>query len=126
MPPEVSARAHDDALIELERARWGSVDVFRAYVVRVDGSKHGRIRRGERKRFAVEPGRHRLRLTIDWAGSPELELTLAPGETARFECRPRANLLTAVYWATIGRRRYIDLRPTGTAEKLPKRLSPAD
>jgi hypothetical protein len=120
MPPEVSARMHDDALIELERARGGSVDVFRAYVVRVDGSKCGRIRRGERKRFAVEPGRHRLRLTIDWAASPELELTLAPGDTARFECRPRASILTAVYWATIGRRRYIELRPAGTAENTPK------
>jgi len=101
----------EGAGIELQRAPDESVDAFRPYVIRIDGSKRGRIRRGERKRVQLEPGPHRLRLTVDWASSPELKLDLAPGETATFECRPVASLLTVPYWATIGRKRYIELSP---------------
>lgn len=102
----------DRATVEVERAAASPTDRFRSYVVYIDAAEHGRLRHGERKRFELTPGHHRLQLKIDWARSPTIDLDLAPGETTRSQCKSRAtNALTGLYWASIGRDRYIELWP---------------
>jgi hypothetical protein len=101
----------DGAVIEVERLSSSWTDRFRSYVVRIDGAERGRLRSGEVARFGVESGHHRLQLKVDWATSLEIEADLAPSEVARFQCKPRDNALTSVYWSTIGYRKYIELWP---------------
>jgi hypothetical protein len=101
--------AAETASIEIERTADAFVDGLRAYKVVVDGEDFGRIRAGDFCVFEVSPGPHELFLTIDWARSESMNFQLAPGETARFHCRPRANVLTDLYWASFGRRRYVKL-----------------
>jgi hypothetical protein len=98
------------ASIEVERPSGWQRDWARGYRVWIDGVKRGAVRRGKRQTFELAPGRHTVRVTVDFLGSPEIETELAEGETARFECAPRGGLLALPYWMTVGRRRSIDLR----------------
>lgn len=59
-----------------------------AYTVRIDDTKVGRLKAGEVASYPVARGRHRVRMTIDWASSPTREPELVGGEVFRFVCRP--------------------------------------
>ena len=61
--------------------------------------------------FEVAPGPHEVFLKIDWCRSEGVDAHLAAGQAARFRCASRANLITGLYWITLGRRRYIELAP---------------
>jgi hypothetical protein len=72
--------------IDRDCNRW--VDRFRVYKVLIDGEPAGEIRRGESRCFKVAPGRHQLRLTIDWTASETIDLDLEPGVETRVQCAP--------------------------------------
>jgi len=57
----------------------GYADRARSYQVMLDGNALGRIGNGETKRFTLIPGRHSLRLTIDWCGSNYVEFEIHQG-----------------------------------------------
>lgn len=97
------------ASLEVRRAPGGVTDHLRGYEVVVDGVTIGRLHPGESDVFELAPGPHELFMKIDWARSEKVDLELAAGKTATFRCEPRANVLTALYWASIGCRRYIRL-----------------
>ena len=99
----------DSAFLEVEREIGGVTDHLRVYEVVVDGMVVGRLHPGETLTVEVGPGLHELFIKIDWARSDKVNIEVAPRETARFRCAPRANLLTDLYWATIGRHQYIRL-----------------
>jgi len=61
-------------------------DRLRKYKVIVDGAEIGHISAGQSKAFAVPPGRHELKLRLDWKGSPVLSVEVAPGVSAHFAC----------------------------------------
>lgn len=63
-------------------------DRLRRYKVLIDGEERGRIRNGKTVSFDVAPGRHTLRVTIDWAGSPEATVSLEEGDTVSFIVAP--------------------------------------
>lgn len=73
---------------QINVSRRGSVftDVLRHYRIIIDQQTVGRIGPGQDLTFPVAPGGHSLRLKVDWAGSPTIEVDLMPGETASFEC----------------------------------------
>lgn len=84
------------------------------------------------KVFTVSPGPHELQLKQDWASSEKLRVDLGDSDQAQFVCAPRIKQnnetmtvgFRAIYWATLGCRRYIDLRPgdeIAAAESEPKR-----
>ena len=95
------------------------VDQRRSYRIYIDGRKCGTIKPGESKRVEVSPGHHELQLRLDWGSSEKAAINLGDDEEAKFLCRPRItengiNLKVGVqglYWTTLGRKRYIDLRP---------------
>jgi hypothetical protein len=97
------------ATIHLERQPGGWVDRARAYTLLVDGREMGQVKAGEALDAEVPAGAHEVQLKIDWARSLPQTLDLGSGETANFSCAPNANPLTALWWVSVGRKRYIRL-----------------
>ena len=106
------------AEVTLIRPTGYRVDSGREYQVVIDHKKVGSIKIGETKVFTLSPGQHEVRLKQDWASSEKLQFDLGENEQAQFICAPRVkendvgmvNGLRVIYWATLGCRRYIDLR----------------
>jgi hypothetical protein len=96
--------------IRVERNRFW-MDRARSYRILIDGEERDRVKNGETVAVDVAPGPHVVRAKIDWAYSPELSVDVPPGGEAHLHCRPRGNLLTVMYYATIGRKRYLRLEP---------------
>ena len=93
------------AQISLRRLRRPLGDMLRAYTVVIDGNTVGDIRRGETRTFDVAPGRHEIRLEIDWAKSRNLELNLSSGDVASLACRRPPN----AGWTALASKNYIKL-----------------
>jgi hypothetical protein len=85
-------------------------DRGRAYKVLIDGVQAGAVRHGETFVASVDPGTHSVRLKIDWTGSQEVQVTVAPGDTASLVCAAGGSSWTALLDA-LSRRPYISLRP---------------
>lgn len=66
-------------------------DSLRAYSVLVDDARIGTLRQGETFRCDVGPGRHEIRLTLDWCGSPTVVVDLGDGGVD-LVCAPHPNL----------------------------------
>lgn len=89
-------------------------DKLRAYKIVIDGEGVGTIREGEEKRFAVSPGNHILRLTIDWKGSREFEVSAAEDMPVLFEASPIKQPMPsvgAIIRMLFSREPYIRLEP---------------
>lgn len=100
------------AAIEVQREGGWLSDGLRTYKVILDGDEVGQLDSGESCRLQVSPGSHEVFLKVDWCRSEPLVVEVAKGETATLRCAPRANLLTDLYWITLGRKRYIELTRT--------------
>jgi len=84
--------------IERRKAVWR--DLVRAYVVTIDGQPVGKLSSGEQKSFALTPGPHEVRMTIDWCGSPRV--TVDGAADTRLVCDANGIALT-VLWDIIFR-----------------------
>jgi hypothetical protein len=82
-------------------------DRLRGYRVVLDGAVVGSVKRGESITVMTDAGYHELHLKIDWARSESVQLDLKPDGEADVRCWPNARALTALYWITVGRSRYI-------------------
>jgi hypothetical protein len=68
------------------------------------------------KEFTIAPGTHRLIVKIDWCASNEVEFPIAADQVLSFSCGSNLRglrVLLAVYYATLGRKRYLWLRQNG-------------
>jgi hypothetical protein len=81
--------AGSNGQLEVSRPKRGSMDLFRAYHVLVDGADVGEVRRGQSRLLYIAPGKHEVHLEIDWARSPSVDIDVAPGETVRLVCWPK-------------------------------------
>lgn len=95
----------EPASIQIDRDADLWADRFRAYHVLIDGQDVGEIRLGESTAFEVSEGRHEVFLKIDWVRTKSIVLNLDQGEKAKLSCGARTPIL-ALYWATLGRKRY--------------------
>jgi hypothetical protein len=90
------------------------VDRLRAYKVVVDRVAVATVRDGQSVAVPITPGRHSLRMRIDWTGSGEVEFDARPGEKVAFECGSNASerrpFFAFVY--VLSRQRYFWLRRT--------------
>jgi hypothetical protein len=98
-------------LIHIARRANAYQDRARAYKVMLDGEEVGRVKRGESVSFDAAPGAHQLQMKIDWATSEPVDIQVAPGQDLHFECWPNSTPLTALYWTTFGKNKYIGLAP---------------
>jgi hypothetical protein len=101
-----------EIVIRRLKALWQ--DRARAYQIIVDGMHAGTIGNDAEARIAVTPGRHTVRLEIDWCGSPEVEVDVGAGTECRLECGPNANPFMAFVYITFRKDRYLWLRDGGT------------
>jgi hypothetical protein len=98
-----------DARIILRRDEDGVAERFRSYRIFLDGERVGSIKRGETIVLEVSAGHHSLQAAIDWGRSPPVDLDLDPGQELEVRCWTNASPLTALYWITLGRQRYLGL-----------------
>jgi hypothetical protein len=87
------------------------MDRIRKYQILVDGTELGTIKNGETVSLPIQPGRHEVKLKIDWAYSPPLEIDAPPGGTVKLRARPKANPLTALYYTLVAKEQYLLLEP---------------
>ncbi|MEW1957231.1 hypothetical protein [Kineococcus sp. NPDC059986] len=100
----------DSVTIVVHRPR-GARDLLRAYTLVLDGEEVGRIRQGGRLEVSTTPGRHTIRATIDWSGSPEVAFTTAAGSVVDVEVRARSVLTGFV--DILSRAGWVDIEVTG-------------
>lgn len=89
-----------------------SPDRLRAYRLMVDGVAVAKVKRGETATVTLSPGRHRIRMKIDWCGSRTLELDVSDSDRLAVRCRPGLTGLKALavpLYLTFLRNRYIEL-----------------
>lgn len=94
----------------------GYADFRRDYRVVCDGVEVARISDGMSKELTIAPGTHRLIVKIDWCASNEVGFTIGADQVLGFSCGSNLRglrVLLAVYYATLGRKRYLWLRQNG-------------
>jgi len=97
--------------LHLRRVKAFWQDRGRDYVVLVDGRETGRIGNDGELSLRLPAGEHRVRLAIDWCGSPECGITVPADGTVKLECGPSATPFLALLYISVWRNRYIWLRP---------------
>ena len=80
--------ATEATVLRLTRQTSPHSDRARKYRVLLDGREVGRRGWGETLELPVGPGAHRLRVKIDWTGSPELQFRIESGQALSSVCRP--------------------------------------
>jgi len=93
-------------IVHREPATW--IDRARSYKIEVDGQAVGKIGNGETVDLKLSPGRHRVRMKVDWCGSREV---MVDGSAdARLHCAPGTNPFLAIFYVLFWRNDYITLR----------------
>jgi TM2 domain-containing membrane protein YozV/RNA polymerase subunit RPABC4/transcription elongation factor Spt4 len=106
------------ASIILERtSSWH--DRLRAYKLLINDIEIGGIRDNERLEIRVDPGKHKIQLTIDWCKSLPITIILLEGETKNIICEPASRLYNALLYLTLYRNKYITVRPLEKTTKHP-------
>jgi hypothetical protein len=105
----------EQGTIRIRRAA-GYRDKLRNYKVNVDGKRVGILRPNGVFETTVEPGRHVVRATIAWTGSPEVPVT--PGGLASLTASPRSPF--GAIPDVFSRTRWIDLSNDGGAPGGPR------
>lgn len=100
------------ARIEIKR-EGGFKDAVRAYKIELDGKEVGKINKGEQIGLDIEAGKHRLRLKIDWCGSPEVDFEILQGQVLKFGCGNNVPPFLDLIYITFRRNKYLWLRPVG-------------
>ena len=103
------------ALISISRDS-GYADFRRDYRVLCDDLEVERISDGMSKEITITPGTHRLMVKIDWCTSNEVGFTIDADQVLSFSCGSNLRglrVLFAMYYATLGRKRYLWLRQNG-------------
>lgn len=98
-----------DARIRLHREPNDWTERFRSYRILLDETRVGSIKRGQTVSLDTDAGHHTLRVAIDWGRSPTVEVNIRPGDEFDMRCWSNAKPLTALYWITLGRKRYLGL-----------------
>jgi CHAT domain len=58
----------------------------RGLSVVINGHVAGKLYLGQREIYNLPPGTHRVKVKLDWYSSPEVTVTVAPGDCALFTC----------------------------------------
>ena len=85
-------------------------DALRAYQIELDEKIIGEVRKGETISLDIEPGKHHLRLKIDWCSSPGVDFEIHTGQTVKFSCGNNLKPLTGFVYITFLRNQYLWLK----------------
>jgi len=81
--------------------------MIRAYVVELDGVDMGSLRPGESLVFDLAPGKHSVRMLIDWCSSPTI--LIDGDQSTELVCKPGSSAFTALFDVFARSDRYIKL-----------------
>jgi hypothetical protein len=93
--------------------RMSYVDYLRQYHVHVDGNLVGVLVGEQELDVPLAVGDHDVVVRIDWCRSNVLRVRVLEGRATHLEVRAKARgiyLWAAIFYATFGRSRYLDLR----------------
>lgn len=99
-----------DGTLRVSRPGGRYRDARRAYRVVVDGQDRGELLPGASLDVPLAAGPHVVRASIDWAGSPEVEVDVLPRRAVVLRAEPAGSPVTALF-QMIGRHRYLRLVP---------------
>jgi ribosomal protein L21E len=85
------------ARIVLQRATSKRHDILRSYKILLDDKYATKIKRGERVQIETSPGVHRIKATIDWAGSSTLNVEIQDGGTLYVTVAPTGNVFKSLF-----------------------------
>jgi hypothetical protein len=88
------------ATLEVHRSQEDDRDRGRAYWIKIDGKRVGKLRRGETAKYPVAPGPHTVQARIDWTGSPVLPVDVSADAPTRVVVSPAG--LPYEFWLAIG------------------------
>ena len=97
------------ATIEVKRGK-GYKDALRAYQIELNDETIGTIKAGESLSFNVPPGKHRLRIKIDWCSSGFLNFEIAEQQTVNFECGNNVPTFAELIYVAFFRNKYLWLK----------------
>ena|ERR1044072_2207815 len=97
------------ARIAINRAQ-GYKDRLRDYKIELDDKVIGEIGPGKSVGFDIEPGKHWLRLKIDWCSSSYLDFDIVDGQTITFECGNNVPPLLELFYIIFLRNQYLRVR----------------
>lgn len=97
------------ANIEVKR-RKEFKDAIRAYQVELNDQAIGTIRTGESVSFNIPPGKHHLRMKIDWCSSNYLNFEITDQQTLHFECGNNAPIFAELIYVIFLRNQYLWLK----------------
>ena len=99
------------ARIEIKRGK-GYKDAIRAHQIELDGEIIGSIKAGEAVGFDIQPGKHHLRMKIDWCSSGYLDFEIKDEQTLSFESGNNVPPLGELIYITFLRNKYLWLKRT--------------
>ena len=70
-------------------------DTVRAYQVRVDGHRVGRVKDDKSETFEIKPGIHEVRVRLMWLQSPPVELRVEAGDEVLLRTGPNGGITQA-------------------------------
>src|ERR1700742_3684718 len=99
------------ATIEIKRGT-GYKDRLRSYQIELDDKVIGTLKAGETVSFDPLPGRHRLRIKIDWCSSGYLNFEIKEQQILRFECGNNVPVFAELIYVAFLRNKYLWLKQT--------------
>jgi hypothetical protein len=97
------------ASIEVKRGK-GFKDALRAYQIELNDKTIGTIKVGESLSFDIPPGKHCLRMKIDWCSSSYLNFEITDRQTLHFECGNNAPMFAELIYVLFFRNKYLWLK----------------
>jgi hypothetical protein len=97
----------DVGVLRVVRPTRGSRDLARSYEIKVDGTSRGSVKRGRDFTVELPAGTHSIRASIDWAGSPTLEVDIRAGQVVELVVEPSGSAFRM--WQIFSRSGYLKL-----------------
>jgi hypothetical protein len=97
------------ARIEVKRGK-GYKDAFRAYKIELNDETIGTIKAGEFLCFDIPPGKHHLRIKIDWCSSRYLNFEITEQQALYFECGNNVPTFAELIYIAFFRNKYLWLK----------------
>lgn len=95
----------------IHRERTRRHDRTRNYKVMVDGIPAARVANGETVAIEVRPGKHAVRISIDWCRSRPLEVVVGGDDAIHLACGSNVKPGLVLLYITFLRSSYVWLRP---------------
>jgi hypothetical protein len=110
--PEQDSKQSTSCRLRISRVK-AERDRLRRYRILLDGVEVGRIKRNDTWEGSVPPGRHQLRVAIDWKSSPTMAIEVRGDSSTVLDCGPTGGLRKSLRQLFAPNDEYLFIRPGG-------------